>query len=147
MSTTAEAALSALDAQLRAHLPGWTSYARNRNLPTDVTEAGWVILRNGEPGTPDLTFSPLRYEFAHRAAVDILVESHDAAWRDAMLDALKSAVRDAVAADRTLGGAAQDTRLAPGADIPLEVPEGAAGVLATRLVIVIDYVTDADPLN
>ena len=102
--TTAESALLALFSALGASLPAGAKLLRNAILPERVPAQGVAILRDGDPGEPEVLLSPPRYIYEHRAEIDIAVEAASAAERDATFDALKRAIGAAIAVDRTLGG-------------------------------------------
>lgn len=63
MSSTREAILAALHARLSA-LPA--TVLRGEVRPERVPADGLLILRDGEPGEPDVTLSPLAYHYQHR---------------------------------------------------------------------------------
>ena len=98
MPTPRETILAALHARLSA-LPA--SALRGDVLPERVPAAGLMILRDGEPGEPEVTLSPLRYHYQHRAEIEAVVQG---AARDAAFDTLCASISAALAADRTLGG-------------------------------------------
>ena len=64
MPTPRETILAALHARLLA-LPA--TALRGEVLPERVPAEGLLILRDGEPGEPEVTLSPLRYHYQHRA--------------------------------------------------------------------------------
>ena len=97
MPTTRETVLAALHARLSA-LP--TTALRGDVVPERVPTAGILILRDGEPSEPEVTLSPLRFHYQHRAEIEVVVES---ANRDTAFDTLCASIGAAVAADRTLG--------------------------------------------
>jgi hypothetical protein len=47
---------------------------RGEVLPERVPAAGLLILRDGEPGEPAVTLSPLRYHYQHRAEIEAVVQ-------------------------------------------------------------------------
>ena len=98
MPTSRETILTALHARLSA-LPA--TALRGDVLPERVPAAGLLILRDGEPGEPEVTLSPLRYHYQHRAEIEAVVQG---ASRDAAFDTLCASIGAALAADRTLGG-------------------------------------------
>jgi hypothetical protein len=98
MPTPRETILAALHARLSA-LPA--TALRGDVLPERVPAAGLLILRDGEPGEPEVTLSPLRYHYQHRAEIEAVVQG---ASRDAAFDTLCAGIGAAIAADRTLGG-------------------------------------------
>ena len=75
---------------------------RGEVLPERVPAAGLLILRDGDPGEPAVTLSPLRYHYQHRAEVEAVVQA--GTGRDAAFDALAAGVGTLLSADRTLGG-------------------------------------------
>lgn len=117
---------------------------RNAALPTSVTSAGLLILRDGTAGEPVAEYiSPLAYEYDHEAQLEIFVQG--TATRDAAFDALKQMIGPIIAANRTLGGLCDWIE----AGAPEEVTdlsfEGAAAMKAATIPIIIRYVT-TDPL-
>ena len=67
MPTPRETILAALHARLSA-LPA--TALRGDMLPERVPAEGLLILRDGEPGEPEVTLSPLRYHYQHRAEIE-----------------------------------------------------------------------------
>lgn len=98
MPSPRENILAALLARLSA-LQATT--LRGEVLPERVPAEGLLILRDGEPGEPEVTLSPLRYHYQHRAEIEAVVQG---ANRDTAFDALIASVGSALAADRSLGG-------------------------------------------
>lgn len=98
MPTPRETILAALHVRLSA-LPA--TALRGDVLPERVPADGLLILRDGEPGEPEVTLSPLTYHYQHRAEIEAVVQGTD---RDATFDALTASIGAAIAADRTLGG-------------------------------------------
>ncbi|WP_439561154.1 acyl-CoA transferase [Roseinatronobacter sp.] len=133
-----EQVLDALQVALGAVMPnGAALLARNDTLPTRIASGGVAILRDGDPGEPEVTLSPLEFHYQHRAEIDILVDSAPAA-RDAAFDALARAVGAAIDADRTLGGRCDWIEgVAPA---PLAIPiEGAETLKAATITVVLHY--------
>jgi len=94
-----------------------------------------------EPGEPEVTLSPLRYHYQHRAEIEAVVQG---ATRDAAFDTLCASVGAAIAADRTLGGLCDWVEAE--APRPVDLPvEGAATLKAAVIPVVLHYST-ADPL-
>ena len=98
MPTPRETILAALYARL-ASLPA--TVLRGEVLPERVPAKGLLILRDGEPGEPEVTLSPLAYHYQHRAEIEAFVQG---AARDAAFDALCDSLGAVLAADNTLGG-------------------------------------------
>jgi hypothetical protein len=66
-----EQVLSALFARLQA-IPVAT-IRRNEALPQAVPAGGLVILRDGDPGEPDVTLNPRTEFYSHRAEIEAFV--------------------------------------------------------------------------
>jgi len=138
MASKSETVLQALHSALVGRMPYGAKVLRNAVLPERIPAAGIMILRDGNPGTPEALMSPPLYVYEHRAEIDVVVEGKEAA-REAAFDALKLAIHSAIDADRTLGGFWE----AP-APINLAI-EGAEGFKAATIPVVLTYGT-ADPL-
>jgi hypothetical protein len=133
-----ETILAALHARLSA-LPATT--LRGEVLPERVPANGLLILRDGEPGEPEVTLSALRYHYRHRAEIEAVVQG---TARGAAFDTLCASVGAALAADRRIGGLCDCIEAE--APRPVDLPvEGAASLKAAVIPIVLHYST-ADPL-
>lgn len=102
MTTTRETILQALFTLLQT-VPS-AKVLRNEVLPEKVPDAGLLILRDGDPGDPEVLLSPLSYYWQHRAQLEVVVQKGTADERDAAMDTLLEAIATAVSTDRTLGG-------------------------------------------
>ena len=110
-------------------------------LPERVPALGLLILRDGEPGEPEVTLSPLAYHYQHRAEIEAVVQGPD---RDVLFDTLTASIGTALAADRTLGGLCDWVEAE--APQPVDLPvEGAASLKAAVIPVLLHYST-ADPL-
>jgi hypothetical protein len=117
---------------------------RNEALPSSVPAGGLVILRDGDPGEPDVTLNPRTEFYSHRAEIEAFVTQPVGGDGEAMLDALLSAIGAALAADPSLGGLADNLYLsAP--EISVLAIEGAAPILTARLTVTVEYLV-SDPL-
>ncbi len=115
---------------------------RGEVLPERVPAGGLLILRDGEPGKPEVTLSPVAYHYQHRAEIEVVVQG---ANRDAAFDALCASIGTALAVDRTLGGLCD--WIEAEAPQPVDLPvEGAAGLKAAVIPVVLHY-SSADPLG
>ena len=139
MPSTRETILTALHARLSA-LPA--TALRSDVLPERVPTEGLLILRDGEPGEPEVTLSPLAYHYQHRAEIEAVVQGTD---RDTIFAALCTSIGAAISADRTLGGRCD--WIEAEAPRPVDLPvEGAASLKAAVIPVVLHYST-ADPLG
>jgi hypothetical protein len=138
MPTTRETILAALHTLLGT-LPA--TALRGDALPERVPPSGLLILRDGEPGEPEVTLSPLRYHYQHRAEIEAVVQGPG---RDAVFDTLCASIGAALAADRTLGGLCDWVEAEAPRPVDLAV-EGAASLKAAVIPVILHYST-ADPL-
>ena len=142
MPTPRESILAALHAQLST-LPA--TALRGEVLPERVPPGGLLILRDGDPGDPEVTLSPRLYHYEHRAEVEAIVAPRDPSARDEAFDDLLAALGTAIDADRTLGGLCD--WIEASAPQPVDLPvEGAATLKAAIVPITLTYST-ADPLG
>ncbi len=141
--TTRETILQTLLAALQT-VPNAT-ILRGSILPERIPTGGLLILRDGDPGTPEVTLSPLQYHYEHRAEVEVIVQGKTPAARDAAFDALLAELATAITADRTLGGLCD--WIEAEAPQPVDLPvEGAEALKAAIVPIILTYTT-ADPLG
>lgn len=115
---------------------------RGEVLPERVPAEGLLILRDGEPGEPEVTLSPFAYHYQHRAEIEAVVQGAD---RDITFDTLTASIGATLADDRTLGGLCD--WIEAEAPRPVDLPvEGAASLKAAVIGVVLHY-TSADPLG
>ena len=143
--SASETALKALASVIEAGLPAGAEFARNLALPARIPATGLAILRDGDPGEPEVLMSPETYVYTHRAELELVVEDGDQSARDATFDALKTAVASALAADRTLGGAVEWAQGRAPAPVPITA-EGAEALKGASVLIELTYAT-SDPLT
>ena len=143
MPSMREQVLSALFDQLQ-RVPG-AAVKRNEALPQVVPAGGLVILRDGDPGEPDVTLNPRSEFFSHRAEVEAFVTPAVSGCGEAALDVLLAAIGTALAADRGLGGLAENLFWSAPETSVLAI-EGAAPVLTARTTVIIEYLV-GDPLQ
>lgn len=118
---------------------------RNEAVPEKIPSGGLIILRDGDPGEPEMLLSPLSYYWQHRALVEAVVQKGDQAARDLALDGLYRKISLAIAGDRTLGGLCD--RVTPQApDSNVLAVEGSPQIKGAIIPIELIYVT-TDPLG
>lgn len=138
MPTSRETILAALHVRLNTQP---ATILRGEVLPERVPADGLLILRDGEPGEPEVTLSPLTYHYQHRAEIEAVVQGAD---RDVAFGTLCASIGAAIAADRMLGGLCDWVEAE--APRPVDLPvEGAASLKAAVITVVLHYST-ADPL-
>jgi len=135
MPTSRENVLAALRARL---LPLAALTLRDEVLPERIPVAGLIILRDGQPGDPEVTLSPLRYHYQHRAELEVVVQAPNG--RATAFDSLIAAIGTALETDRTLGGLCDWVE--PEAPTSIDLPiEGAAALKAAVITVVLHYTT------
>ncbi len=135
MPTTRELVLVALHARL---LPLAALVLRDEILPERIPAAGLISLRDGQPGEPDVTLSPLRYHYQHRAELEVVVQA--GTGRATAFDTLVAAIGAALESDRTLGGLCDWVEPEAPASVDLPI-EGAAALKAAVVTVVLHYTT------
>lgn len=135
MPTTRESVLAALQARLQ---PLAALVLRDEVLPERIPAAGLTILRDGQPGEPDVTLSPLRYHYQHRAELEVVVQAPNG--RATAFDILIASIGAALEADRTLGGLCDWVEPEAPASVDLPI-EGAAALKAAIITVVLNYTT------
>lgn len=143
MPSKSETALLALESALQT-----TGAVIERNTPVDlsidVPKTGLIILRDGDPGEPDIVLGHLDYQYDHEAEIELFVRA-PANEIAAKFDALRVSVGQALIADRTLGGVVMwvEPRAAASIDLPKtsELP-----IKATTIAVTLTY-SSAVPIN
>ena len=140
MPTKREAILSALHARLQTIA---APVMRGDVLPERIPANGLIILRDGKPGDPEVTLSPLTYFYEHRAELEVVIQA--GTGRDALFDAMTANIGAVLAADRTLDGLCDWVEAE--APEPVDLPiEGAAALKAAVVIVVLHYASP-DPLT
>ena len=140
MTSKRETILAALHARLQTLA---APVLRGDVLPERIPATGLIILRDGKPGEPEVTLSPLSYFYEHRAELEVVIQA--ATGRDALFDTLAADIGAALAADRSLGGLCDWVEAE--APEPVDLPiEGAAALKAAVITVVLHYATP-DPLT
>src|SRR5690606_22974442 len=130
--------VTALDSALTARV------RRNEVLPEKVPAEGLVIVRDGDPGEPDVTLNPRTEFYAHRIEVEAYMPRDSVGGGEAALDALLGDIGSALKIDPALGGLAEN--LTPSApETGALAIEGAAPILTARLIVTVEYLV-SDPL-
>lgn len=144
MTSRREQVLDAIKALIASALPD-ADVKRNLAKPERIAPGGLIIVRDGDPGEPEVILSPLTHVYTHRVAIEIATYETSSQTREQVLDAMLGAIGAAVVSDRTLGGLCDFIEAeAPSTD-DIEV----AGARASRwadLAIIAVYGT-TDPLN
>ena len=145
MPSKSETALAALKTALDG-IGGGVTVSRNVDAPEEMKKDDkLLILRDGDPGEPEVILSPVTYSYEHVAELEALVQALDAT-RDTAWDTLLGQVSTAINVDKTLGGAVDITVLGRPVDPDVEPQEGVIGIKSGTIPITMYYDT-TDPLN
>lgn len=102
MASRREQVLDAIKSLVAGALPA-AEVKRNLDKPERIPPGGLVIVRDGDPGEPDVLLSPLTYIYEHRVPIEIAAFASASLTREQVLDQMLSAIGAAVEANRTLG--------------------------------------------
>lgn len=138
MPSLRESLLSTLHTALST-LPA--TVLRGESLPERIPAAGLLILRDGEPGEPEVTLSPLTYHFEHQVEIEVVIQGSD---REARFDDLCLDIGTLIASNRTLSGLCDWVEAEAPKPVDLAF-EGAASLKAAVLTLTLHYST-SDPL-
>ena len=142
MASHREQVLASLFARLQG-VPDAT-VRRNEALPVSVPAGGLIILRDGDPGEPDVTLNPRTEFYSHRAEIEAFVTQAVGGGGEEELDALLSWLSARLNIDRSLGGLAENLSWSAPETSVLAI-DGAAPILTARITVTIEYLV-SDPL-
>ena len=144
MASKRETVLAAVKSLVAAALPG-AEVKRNLVKAERIPPGGLVVLRDGDPGEPEVSLSPLTYLYSHRIPLEIAAYESATLTREQVVDVMLGAIGTAIMANRTLGGLCDWIE----AEAPVTDDIEALGALPGRfadLAILAVYAT-TDPLN
>ncbi|EME70000.1 hypothetical protein H261_10637 [Paramagnetospirillum caucaseum] len=142
MPSVREQVLAALLARLEA-VPD-AAAKREVPLPETVPSGGLIILRDGDPGDPEVILSPVTYLWEHQTEIEVILQRGQDD-DSAALETLLMAVGNALAGDRSLGGLAEWLEWGAPKTSGLAI-DGAAALRGATVPITIHYASD-DPLG
>ncbi len=117
---------------------------REAPLPETVPAGGLIIVRDGDPGDPEVMLSPVSYLWEHQTEIEIILQRGQDD-DSAELDTLLVAVGNALAADRSLGGLAEWLDWGAPKTTGLAI-DGAAALRGATVPVTIHYASP-DPLG
>jgi hypothetical protein len=144
MTSRREQVLDAIKALIVAALPN-AEVKRNLAKPERIPPGGLAIIRDGDPGEPEVILSPLIYVYTHRIPIELAAYETSSQTREQVLDGMLGAIGTAVVSNRTLGGLCDFIE----AEAPSTEDVEMTGARASRwadVAIVAVYGT-TDPLN
>ena len=144
MTSKREQVLDAVKGLVAAALPD-ADVKRNLAKPERIAPGGLVIVRDGDPGEPEVMLSPLVYIYTHRVPIEIAAYEASSQTREQVLDGMLGAIGAAVSGNRTLGGLCDFIEAeAPSTD-DVETAGARVGRWADAAIVAVYGTTD--PLN
>ncbi|GIK80956.1 MAG: hypothetical protein BroJett024_20610 [Alphaproteobacteria bacterium] len=144
MSSKREQVLDAIKSLLSSALPN-AEVRRNLAKPERIPPGGLVVIRDGDPGEPEVMLSPLVYVYSHRIPIELAAYETSSQSPEQVLDEMLGAIGVAVSGDRTLGGLCDFIEAqAPSTD-DVETAGARSGRWADAAIVAV-YGTP-DPLN
>lgn len=144
MSSKREQVLDAIKALLSTALPN-ADVRRNLAKPERIPPGGLVVIRDGDPGEPEVMLSPLIYVYSHRIPIELAAYETSSQTPEQVLDEMLGQIGLVVSADRTLGGLCDFIEAQAPETNDVETAGARAGRWADAAVVAV-YGT-ADPLN
>ena len=138
MASRREQIISAVETLVRDALP-FATVQRDAPWPKRAEAGGTVIIRDGDPGEPEVTLGILSYTYTHDVVLEVFVPA-GADGRHELLDEMLTTLGEAFEADRSLGGLVE--WLEPSAAAPDDVVvEGGQPIRAAILTVTAIYST------
>ena len=144
MTSRREQVLDAVKALVASALPN-AEVKRNLAKPERIPPSGLAIIRDGDPGEPEVILSPLIYVYTHRIPIEFAAYETSSQTREQVLDGMLGAVGTAVVTNRTLGGLCDFIEAEAPATEDIETAGARAGRWADVAIIAVYGTTD--PLN
>ena len=144
MSSKREQVLDAIKALLSSALPN-ADVRRNLAKPERIPPGGLVIVRDGDPGDPEVMLSPLVYVYSHQIPIELAAYETSSQTPEQVLDDMLGEIGLAVLGNRTLGGLCDFIEAQAPATDDVETAGARAGPWADAAIVAV-YGTP-DPLN
>jgi len=144
VSSKREQVLDAIKALLSSALPN-ADVRRNLAKPERIPPGGLVVVRDGDPGEPEVMLSPLVYVYSHRIPIELAAYETSSQSPEQVLDEMLGSIGVAVSGDRTLGGLCDFIEAQAPATDDVETAGARAGRWADAAIVAV-YGT-SDPLN
>jgi hypothetical protein len=126
-------------AMIEGACPGATVLGLDENaaLPAEIPAGDLIIVRNSDPGEPEIDLSPRTYNYDHPIKVELAAIGSGGETNHQRLDRRRAQIGAAVEADRFLGGLCQYLDVdAPEVD---DIKLGGLLVAGAELVITASY--------
>ncbi|MDI3470370.1 MAG: hypothetical protein OJF62_002433 [Pseudolabrys sp.] len=144
MTSKREQVLDGIKALIASALPN-AEVKRNLAKPDRIAPGGLAIIRDGDPGDPEVILSPLTYIYTHRIPIELAAYDTSSQTREQVLDSMLGAIGIAVMNNRTLGGLCDFIEAEAPATDDIETAGARPGRWADAAIIAVYGTTD--PLN
>jgi hypothetical protein len=134
LASKREQVIEAVKALVASALPN-AEVKRNLDKPERIPPGGLAIVRDGDPGEPDVLLSPLTYVYEHRIPLELAAFPSSTLSREEALDQMLTEIGVAVAADRTLGGLCEFLDVEAPTSDDLEIAGAASGRWADAAIV------------
>jgi hypothetical protein len=135
---TRAGAVDALETVVKAALAAPITFERDPEKSLDASHHGVVIMREGDPGTPEYILSPMSFVFEHQVEFEITASGKD---RKSVVEAILALFEPALLVDRTLAGAVDDARTMLAPEIHEYEEDGTEAERSAVLFVQLAYTT------
>jgi hypothetical protein len=119
-------------------------FFRDPEKAPDESTCGTVIMRNGDPGPPTITLSPVHYQWEHEVPLEFAAVGEQ---RNATVDAMLLDLDTFLTGNRSLDGNVIDARvMAPPIIDEVDQAEGAQTVRVAQVLVRLEY-DSASPIG
>ena len=143
MASRREEVILAMEALVTQAL-SWSTVKRDAPWPTRPEPGGTVIIRDGDPGEPEVTLGVLSYTYTHDIPLEVFGAT-GASSRHELLDDMLTALGKAIEADRTLGGLVE--WLEPSAAAPDDITVENGQPIRAAIITVTAIYSTTSPLG
>lgn len=143
MASRREQIISAVETLVRDALP-FATVQRDAAWPKRAEAGGTVIIRDGDPGEPEVTLGVLSYTYTHDIPLEVFGPA-GAEERHGLLDDMLATIGDALEADRSLGGLTE--WLEPAAAAPDDVTVENGQPIRAAIITVTAIYSTPSPLG
>ncbi|HER26620.1 MAG TPA: acyl-CoA transferase [Rhodospirillales bacterium] len=114
---------------------------RNTAVPEKIPPGGLIVLRDGDPGGPEIALGGFgSVYYSHTIEIELYIEEGDAPVRDAAFDTLVQSIGTVLETDPTLGGLSFGMTYGR-PDIDTEAVAGAPAIKTGTIIVTIEYET------
>ncbi|HER27334.1 MAG TPA: acyl-CoA transferase [Rhodospirillales bacterium] len=116
---------------------------RNTAMPEKIPPGGLIVLRDGDPGDPEIALGGFGNVYCcHNIEIELYIEDGDTTTRDVAFDTLVQSIGTALESDLTLGGLAFGMSYGR-PEIDTEAVAGAAAIRTGTIILTVEYETNS----